>query len=155
MPIGPEWTARENAILRELWDMGATVNQIARATGRSRNAVVSRGRKMKLTPRPSPIRRRPKPGTALADLGKTDCRFAVTAHDAGPRDHRFCGKPVAPGTSWCTAHAKKVGLTAEDLKRYEDRAMKARAHADVRSKRAMLDFAPHYVIGRRDGALVS
>jgi hypothetical protein len=54
--------------------------------------------------------------TPLAELETGDCRFAVTAHDVPPHEHRFCGLPVADllapplkaARRYCQHHMKRV-----------------------------------------------
>ena len=49
------WTAEDDARLRALWDAGHTLLQIGVRMGRSKNSVVGRAHRLRLTPRPSPI----------------------------------------------------------------------------------------------------
>lgn len=38
----------------------------------------------------------------------TGCRFAVTPHNVGPRDHLFCNKPCAEKQSYCSEHGGRL-----------------------------------------------
>ena len=46
------WTAEEDAILRALYDEGKSYSQIGKALNRTKCGCISRGRKLKLPPRP-------------------------------------------------------------------------------------------------------
>lgn len=54
------------------------------------------------TPPPSEV---PSLGIPLADLAPGQCKFATTAHDVPPADHRFCGQPTHMGRVYCPHHA--------------------------------------------------
>jgi GcrA cell cycle regulator len=66
-----EWTDAAIERLRELWAEGLPTLAIGRAMGISKNAVVGRARRLRLPPRPSPIKgasvRPPKPPRAPRD----------------------------------------------------------------------------------------
>jgi GcrA cell cycle regulator len=53
---GIDWTAPEDARLRQLWDQGLSGREIGLAMGKTKNSVVGRVHRLKLPPRPSPIR---------------------------------------------------------------------------------------------------
>src|SRR5262249_43719531 len=42
------WTAEQDALLKQRWEAGITSGQIARETGKSRNAVIGRVHRLKL-----------------------------------------------------------------------------------------------------------
>lgn len=48
-------------------------------------------------------------GLSIAEIGTAECRFAITSHDVGKSEHRFCGAP-ADG-SFCAHHTRLVYLT--------------------------------------------
>jgi GcrA cell cycle regulator len=52
----PEWTADTIDRLRNLWSLGHATSAIGRELGVSKNAVVGKAHRLKLPPRPSPIR---------------------------------------------------------------------------------------------------
>ena len=52
-----DWNDEMHAQLRVLWDEGLSTAEIGRRMGVSKNAVVSKSHRLKLTARPSPIRR--------------------------------------------------------------------------------------------------
>lgn len=55
--IPPWWTERRCASLRTLWNIGYTASEIAGELGCTRDAVIGKAHRMKLTPRRSPIKR--------------------------------------------------------------------------------------------------
>ena len=60
------WTDERINQLTELWGAGQSASQIGKALGMSKNAVIGKAHRLKLPPRPSPIRKersaaRPKP----------------------------------------------------------------------------------------------
>jgi GcrA cell cycle regulator len=80
------WTAEHDALLRELWEAGATTGEIGRRLQRSTNSVIGRAHRLSL-PRPaSPIIRaagvpRPKPvrTDSAAALARAQKRSAAVA----------------------------------------------------------------------------
>lgn len=54
-----EWTEERIAYLRSLWDEGLSTAEIGRKLEISKNAVVGKAHRLKLPPRPSPIKNRP------------------------------------------------------------------------------------------------
>lgn len=94
-----------------------------------------------------------KRAVPLSEVSRDGCMFAVTPHDAGPRDHRFCNEPVIPGASWCPKHAKKVGMTQKDMDRLAAKKEKAKAHADARRNRTAIDFASHAAKRQDNGGI--
>jgi len=54
--------ATDDLALRTFWDEGLSVVRISVALGRTKSSVVGRVHRLKLTPRPSPILRKPTPG---------------------------------------------------------------------------------------------
>lgn len=94
-----------------------------------------------------------KHAVPIGECDPDGCRFAVTRKHVNPWQHRFCNKPVIPGTSWCDEHASTVGLTEADKQKARDRNEQLKAESDARAKRGMLDFALHYTI-KAKGATV-
>jgi GcrA cell cycle regulator len=53
---------------------------------------------------------RPKSaGFPITDLGKRQCRFAVSPDSAGKDSHYFCGKKCDEGEVYCRYHKKMIG----------------------------------------------
>ena len=50
------WEPSEDRSLRRLWTAGLSCAQIGQKLGRSRSSIISRSRRLKLAPRPSPIK---------------------------------------------------------------------------------------------------
>ena len=51
-----DWTEETIAHLRALWDEGHSTAEIGRRMGLSKNAIIGKARRLRLTPRSSPIR---------------------------------------------------------------------------------------------------
>jgi GcrA cell cycle regulator len=69
-PAGAAWSDDAVSCLRSLWDDGHSTSDIGRRLGVSKNAVIGKARRLKLSRRPSPIRsagsgcqRRPRRGS--------------------------------------------------------------------------------------------
>jgi hypothetical protein len=61
-----DWSADDDAMLRELWDEGLSALAISKRLGtRSRNAVIGRANRLRLAKRPSPLSR--PTGTRVVD----------------------------------------------------------------------------------------
>ena len=56
MPAPSPWTNERDAQLRALWDAGETTMEIGRRMGITKGSVIGRARRLRLTPRPSPIK---------------------------------------------------------------------------------------------------
>jgi len=71
------WTSDQVAQLQQLWEEGHSTAEIGRRMGLSKNAIVSKARRLNLPPRPSPIRsastpsspKPPKAGESEGDGG--------------------------------------------------------------------------------------
>ena len=51
-----DWTEETIAHLRALWDEGLSTAEVGRRMGLSKNAIIGKARRLRLTPRQSPIR---------------------------------------------------------------------------------------------------
>lgn len=108
------WTDDSVGKLRELWGQGKTASEIAGILGNkfTRNSVIGKVHRLKLSGRPSPIRQRPLDpsptppmGTAtLLGLGDRSCKWPIG--DPLSPDFHFCGKCAAPGIPYCASHAQ-------------------------------------------------
>jgi GcrA cell cycle regulator len=93
-----DWTPEQSKALAEYLAKGMTYSAIRDAinaafkTAYSRNATISRARRMGLAASVRPDR--PKPPPPIAPPGLHRVREPVT----------FCGHPRRPGSSYCTAH---------------------------------------------------
>lgn len=107
------WTEERVAKLRELWSQGKTASEIGVALGGvSRNAVIGKVHRLKLSGRPSPIKQRPLEHTpmpvlgsaTLLSLGDRSCKWPVG--DPLSPDFHFCGKSACTGMPYCVEHAQ-------------------------------------------------
>ena len=77
---GSRWTAAEDAVLRRRWTEGRPVDEIAAATGRTRDAVIERRKALGLASRPRGTWRPPGESAALdAKLAKLWSEGASTS----------------------------------------------------------------------------
>jgi GcrA cell cycle regulator len=120
---GMSWTDDRIELLRRLWDSGKSASQIADELGHgvTRNAVIGKAHRLGLRARPSPVK--PEVGAKIApaptqprrikteakparitllDLNERICKWPI-GHP-GDEDFHFCGKPVNPGTPYCSEH---------------------------------------------------
>ena len=82
------WTEERVAELQRLWDTGKSASEIGKILGVSKNSVVGKAHRLKLTARPSPIRRggTPKPKKKIMPV-QINLRCAV---EDKPCDIRVC-----------------------------------------------------------------
>lgn len=110
------WTEEMVENLKKYWDEGLTTGAIGKKLGVSKNSVVGKVHRLKLTARPSPIKRSKKTEAkkteekkktdkiSLLDLNIHTCRWP----NGDPRDDdfHFCGKKVQAGNIYCDEHSK-------------------------------------------------
>lgn len=122
------WTDDRVELLTKLWGEGKTAAEIAKELGGvTRNAVIGKAHRLKLSNRVSPIQQNnkkpaPKPAApvkkskqivaedegrekfALTDLGPRQCRWPI----GDPRDANFgfCGCESISGLPYCSEHAQ-------------------------------------------------
>lgn len=127
------WTDDRVELLTKLWGEGKTAAEIAKELGGvTRNAVIGKAHRLKLSNRVSPIQQNKKPapvskpvvqtpppaerkvqkaasqdnrqGIPLVDLKPNQCKWPL----GDPRDEcfGFCGAPAIAGLPYCLEHAK-------------------------------------------------
>jgi GcrA cell cycle regulator len=125
------WTDDRVALLKKMWSEGKTAAEIAKELGGvTRNAVIGKAHRLKLSNRVSPIQqnnKKPAPvikaapqlaerkifkapaqdnrkGIPLVDLKASECRWPL----GDPRDAHFgfCGHRQIAGLPYCAEHAK-------------------------------------------------
>src|SRR5262245_30193269 len=122
------WTDERVALLKKLWVEGKTAAEIANALGDvTRNAVIGKAHRLKLSNRVSPIQQNKKPvvvankqpverkivrvvvdenrkRVAMMDLKPRECRWPF----GDPREENFgfCGCSAVAGLPYCPEHAK-------------------------------------------------
>jgi len=132
------WTDERVALLRKLWGEGKTAAEIANALGDvTRNAVIGKAHRLKLSNRISPIQqnnKKPAPaakpaaprassrkvvireedikvkGIPMADLQARMCRWPIG--DPKEPDFKFCGYTAEAGVPYCGDHAKLAYQTS-------------------------------------------
>ncbi len=126
-----DWTDDRVALLKRLWGEGKTAAEIASELGGvTRNAVIGKAHRLKLSNRVSPIQQNKKPvvviskppvaaekkirqtleqdnnrtGISMLELGNQMCRWPL----GDPREEKFgfCGDGSVPGLPYCDRHAK-------------------------------------------------
>jgi GcrA cell cycle regulator len=126
------WTDERVALLKKLWGEGKTAAEIAHALGGvTRNAVIGKAHRLKLSNRVSPIQQNNKKpvgkpvedkplmrkvandtaisdmdieGVSLSELKDKMCRWPIG--DPKEPDFRFCGCQSIAGLPYCGDHAK-------------------------------------------------
>ena len=125
------WTDERVALLKKLWGEGKTAAEIAKELGGvTRNAVIGKAHRLKLSGRVSPIQQNKKPANksvapkpkpavkakaiqiedekrekvSLSDLKAGQCRWPI----GDPKDENFgfCGCEALPGLPYCMEHAQ-------------------------------------------------
>lgn len=124
------WTDERITLLKKLWVEGKTAAEIAKELGGvTRNAVIGKAHRLKLSNRVSPIQQNKKPvvkqapvvstekkiqriieqdtgreGISLFDLAPRGCRWPL----GDPREEKFgfCGSESVPGLPYCPDHSK-------------------------------------------------
>lgn len=152
------WTDDRVALLKKLWGEGKTAAEIAKELGGvTRNAVIGKAHRLKLSNRVSPIQQNKKPApakvapvekkpkqviaedesrdkVALVDLGARACRWPI----GDPREESFgfCGCESISGLPYCGEHAKVAYQAAT-----RNRILKAE-EAEVKEVKQALAQAP-------------
>lgn len=120
------WTDERVALLKKMWVEGKTAAEIAKELGGvTRNAVIGKAHRLKLSNRVSPIqqnkkpaakpvpekkiektviRPRTEPAISLVDLKAGECRWPLG--DPREEDFGFCGHGAVVGLPYCPEHAK-------------------------------------------------
>jgi len=126
------WTDERVALLKKMWGEGKTAAEIAKELGGvTRNAVIGKAHRLKLSNRLSPIQQNNKKpaaktveerqpakkaandlaasdmkikGVDLAELKDKMCRWPIG--DPKDDDFRFCGCQSVAGLPYCGEHAK-------------------------------------------------
>jgi GcrA cell cycle regulator len=96
-----DWSIETIATLRRCWSDGMSASKIAEALGGiSRNAVIGKAHRLKLPPRPSPIKREAR-RARTATAGRA-CMWPVG--DPKSPDFHFCGEALTSSKPYCDAH---------------------------------------------------
>lgn len=143
------WTDDRVEILKKLWGEGKTAAEIAKELGGvTRNAVIGKAHRLKLSNRVSPIQQNKKPVAAkpavekkpkkkiisedenrervsLIDLGPRQCRWPIG--DPQEENFGFCGDHLMPGLPYCAEHAKVAyqAATRNRILKAEEKEAKA------------------------------
>lgn len=146
------WTDERVALLKKMWVEGKTAAEIAKELGGvTRNAVIGKAHRLKLSNRVSPIQqnkkpvakpviekkaekvivqKRTEPSVSLLDLKAGECRWPIG--DPREADFGFCGHGAIVGLPYCPEHAKAAyqAATRNRILQAEDFEKKAEAGAD-------------------------
>ena len=123
------WTEEWITDLKRLWTAGHSTSYIGRVLGVSKNAVIGKAHRLKLSSRPSPIRhsprfRKPKPTPFPQQVPKIQRRPAfkfARSRDGFPAclwpigdpddsDFHSCGGETVPGRPYCPEHCARAYL---------------------------------------------
>lgn len=115
------WTKDEAAKARQLWDSGKTASEIAIAlgTGKTRNAVIGKLYRMKLTGgNASPERKQRKKLKQLRPFGSElirsfDCCQWI---DGEGRSRLFCEAPAVKSKPYCEYHCSRAYVKIDPAK---------------------------------------
>lgn len=144
------WTDDRVSLLKKLWGEGKTAAEIAKTLGGvTRNAVIGKAHRLKLSNRVSPIQQNKKPAVKptekkvvrapvqkyvpvvekgprvpLVELNNRMCRWPLG--DPKESDFGFCGSPNYAGLPYCADHAKVAYQAAT-----RNRILKAEAFDDA------------------------
>lgn len=124
------WTEERVALLKQLWGEGKTAAEIAKALGDgvTRNAVIGKAHRLKLSSRLSPIQQNTKPaskseapkvkkvaavrqpefkgkGVRMVDLEPRMCRWP-NGDPREPESFSFCGCDAVAGLPYCETHVR-------------------------------------------------
>ena len=119
------WTLERVDAVTRLWNEGLTTTEIGRLVGMSKNAVVGKAHRLRLPPRPSPIRQgqrtrsapkpaapksaKPRPAPHPA-VGNAACKWPI-GHPDQPGFH-FCGERGLLGKPYCQEHYERAYVPA-------------------------------------------
>lgn len=153
------WTDDRVALLKKLWGEGKTAAEIAKALGGvTRNAVIGKAHRLKLSNRLSPIQQNKKPlkkpantsrapekkpqppqnplpddeqarGKKLIDLKANECRWPYG--DPQHADFGFCGERVIAGLPYCPECVSKAYQPAT-----RNKILKAEKNAEMEVEKA-------------------
>ena len=106
-----EWTQENILLLTELWECGKTAQYITdRLEGFTRNAVIGKAHRLKLTKRPSPIICNPaKQEKKMTDEIKAYCKAVRSMVCLWPDE---CNEPIHK-KSYCEKHYKIAYMQKE------------------------------------------
>ncbi len=110
----PTWNEERIEQLKVLWEQGLSASSIGRVLGVTKNAVVGKAHRLKLSSRPSPIRKSSKPPVRRATVlarptlpnapmvalrneaaPTTDCNAKAPAREAPAKEAKALGMPAA------------------------------------------------------------
>ena len=99
------WTDEKIELLKTLWGQGMPASEIAEVLGENftRNAVIGKAHRIKLSGRPSPIsRKNAQKGPSLLVMTDRMCKWQIG--DPKMPGFHFCGVTVDVATTYCPEH---------------------------------------------------
>lgn len=96
-----DWNEERVEMLRRLWLQGQSASQIAaKLGGVTRNAVIGKAHRLRLSGRVTVVKRETVPATP-GRVGRS-CQWPVG--DPKEESFHFCDQPVEPGRPYCASH---------------------------------------------------
>lgn len=129
------WPAESVEQLRRLWNVEQlSASECAKQLAVSRNAVIGKARRLNLTRRASPIKRRKRVWSSFLNIIRPACEYIF----GEPRDGKVCGQPCKPGTAYCEKHyaktrGRKYVMSPEEVRIRSERAKANNKAARVNS----------------------
>ena len=104
------WTQELIDNLGRLWAEGHSTAEIGRRLGLTKNAVVGKAHRLKLAPRPSPLKGPPK-RRVVVEFSGPSCSWPI-GHP-GEKHFHFCGAQPLTGKPYCAEHAALAYIPAK------------------------------------------
>lgn len=105
------WNPERIVQLTDLWNQGLSTAEIGRRIGVTKNAVVGKAHRLLLTPRPSPLKRKPGPRIEkkvvkpkVVQMSGPSCSWPI-GHP-GDKGFHFCDERPVQGKPYCATHAQ-------------------------------------------------
>ena len=111
-----EWNDEQVNALVELWNEGLPTSEIGRRLGTTKNAVVGKAHRLRLSKRQSLIHKKAPPAEVirLGELRTGMCSWPLG--EPGTPDFQFCGRPAVPGKPYCDEHCSVAYVSSKDRK---------------------------------------
>lgn len=108
MGKGIEWTAEKETLLKALIVEGLSSSEIGKKLGLTKNAVLGKAHRMRLTFGGTSDPYRKRQGKFQVQSGNFNVVRTCQWLHGDPKDRNFCGQKTRHGSSWCDEHKKIV-----------------------------------------------